>query len=72
MKISYSLPNGSEVYNMSIKFYPDSFDGKNKDGVLTTFYVIRAGLFDNNGTLIKKGDVIMWLTKDLFDSYTSK
>ena len=57
---------------MSIKFYPDSFDGKNKDGVLTTFYVIRAGLFDNNGTLIKKGDVIMWLTKDLFDSYTSK
>lgn len=57
---------------MSIKFYPDSFQGKNKKEELTTFYVIRVGLFDDNGTLIRKGDVIMWLTKELFDSYTSK
>lgn len=42
----------------------DSFTAKNN-----TYYVVRYALVDDKNVVLKKGEVVIWLTKEQYDSY---
>lgn len=48
---------------MKLKFVKDSWEAKGK-----TFYVLRYVVVDESGNIIRKGEPLVWLSEELFNS----
>lgn len=50
---------------MNIKLVKDTFSNKDNS---KTFYVVRYVLMDKDNNIVRKGDPIIWLTKEQYNS----
>lgn len=48
---------------MKLKIVKDSWEAKNK-----TFYVVRYAILDELGNIVRKGEPVIWLTEEQFNS----